>query len=135
MTAVSQFWARARRDLAELPGGQGLNIAYEAVDRHVLDGNGRRIAIRWIGSGGSKRDISYAELSQAASRFANALKDLGIGAGDRVFSLLGRVPELHITVLEFRSRKRRPGIDAFTLETIGYCFLAWSFSTNRNLKP
>ena len=99
MSEASQFWDDARRSLAELSGGRGLNIAHEAVDQHVLHGNGQRIAIRWIGSGGGKRDISYTELSQAASRFANALKDLGIGAGDRVFSLLGRIPELHITAL------------------------------------
>lgn len=99
MNGTSQFWDGARRELAELPGGHGLNIAHVAVDQHVLQGNGQRIAIRWIGSGGSKRDISYLELSQAASRFANVLKDLGICPGDRVFSLLGRIPELHVTAL------------------------------------
>jgi acetyl-CoA synthetase len=85
--------------MAELQGGRGLNIAHVAVDQHVLQGNGQRIAIRWIGSGGSLSDISYQDLSWSASRFANALKALGIGAGDRVFSLLGRVPELHIAAL------------------------------------
>ncbi|MBZ0259762.1 MAG: acetate--CoA ligase [Hyphomicrobiales bacterium] len=99
MNGSSQFWDGARRELAELPGGHGLNIAHVAVDQHVLQGNGQRIAIRWIGSGGSKRDISYLELSQAASRFANVLRDLGICSGDRVFSLLGRIPELHVTAL------------------------------------
>ncbi len=99
MSDTSKFWDDARRSLAELPGGRGLNIAHAAVDQHVLQGNGQRIAIRWIGSGGSRSDISYQELSWSASRFANALKALGIGAGDRVFSLLGRVPELHIAAL------------------------------------
>ena len=99
MTGITQFWDEARRDLAGLPGGNGLNIAHEAVDRHVADGNGERMAIRWIGAGGSQRDISYRELSVTSSRFANALKALGIGAGDRVFSLLGRIPELHIAAL------------------------------------
>ncbi|MGB8314220.1 MAG: acetate--CoA ligase, partial [Aestuariivirga sp.] len=99
MTGMTQFWDEARRDLARLPGGNGLNIAHEAVDRHVADGNGERTAIRWIGAGGGQRDISYRELSVASSRFANALKALGIGAGDRVFSLLGRIPELHIAAL------------------------------------
>ena len=99
MSEASQFWDGARRELAELPGGHGLNIAHVAVDQHVLQGNGQRIAIRWIGSGGSHSDISYQDLSWSASRFANALKALGIGAGDRVFSLLGRVPELHIAAL------------------------------------
>lgn len=99
MSEASQFWDGARRELVELPGGHGLNIAHVAVDQHVLQGNGQRIAIRWIGSGGSRSDISYQDLSWSASRFANALKALGIGAGDRVFSLLGRVPELHIAAL------------------------------------
>jgi acetyl-CoA synthetase len=99
MSDTSKFWDDARRSLAELQGGRGLNIAHVAVDQHVLQGNGQRIAIRWIGSGGSLSDISYQDLSWSASRFANALKALGIGAGDRVFSLLGRVPELHIAAL------------------------------------
>jgi len=94
-----RFWEEARRDLAGLPGGNGLNIAYEAVDRHVAEGNGTCIAIRWLASGGKTRDISYQELSEASARFANALQSLGIGPGDRVFSLLGRVPELHMAAL------------------------------------
>ena len=40
-------WDAARRELAGLPGG-ALNIAHEAVDRHVLAGNGARVAIRWL---------------------------------------------------------------------------------------
>ena len=99
MSEVSQFWDDARRGLSGLPGGRGVNIAHEAVDQHVQNGNGQRIAIRWIGSGGNRRDISYQELSWQASRFANALKSLGVGAGDRIFSLLGRVPELHIAAI------------------------------------
>jgi long-subunit acyl-CoA synthetase (AMP-forming) len=99
MSEVSQFWDDARRELSGLPGGRGVNIAHEAVDQHVQNGNGQRIAIRWVGSGGNRRDISYQELSWQASRFANALKSLGVGAGDRIFSLLGRVPELHIAAI------------------------------------
>ena len=46
-------WAAARRQLDGLPGGRGLNIAHEAVDRHVLHGEAatadlysRRVEIR-----------------------------------------------------------------------------------------
>jgi acetyl-CoA synthetase len=99
MGEAENFWEIARRGLAGLPAGRGLNIAHEAVDRHVQDSNGEHVAIRWIGGGGLRRDISYLELSQSSSRFANALKGLGVAAGDRVFSLLGRVPELHIAAL------------------------------------
>ncbi len=41
-------WAQARGLLDGLPGG-GLNIAHEAVDRHVMAGRGDKLALRWIG--------------------------------------------------------------------------------------
>jgi acetyl-CoA synthetase len=40
-------WADAEAKLARLPGG-GLNIAHEAVDRHVSDGRGATVALRWL---------------------------------------------------------------------------------------
>jgi len=92
-------WEEARRRLDGLPGGDGLNIAYEAVDRHVAHGNGDRVAFRFIGAGGAARDFTYAALSRASSRFANALQKLGLGSGDAVFSFAGRIPELYIAAL------------------------------------
>jgi len=91
-------WAEARGDLDGLPDGR-LNIAYEAVDRHVLHGLGGKTAIRWISKDNVRRDICYAELSTGTDRFANALKALGIGKDDAVFVLAGRVPELYIAAL------------------------------------
>ncbi|WP_147182410.1 AMP-binding protein, partial [Ciceribacter naphthalenivorans] len=91
-------WEDAERLLDRLPGGM-LNIAFEAVDRHVVHGRGDKIAIRWISKDGSRRDISYAELQRETNRFANVLASLGIGKGDRVYSLLGRVPELYVAAL------------------------------------
>ena len=91
-------WAEARGDLDGLPDGR-LNIAYEAVDRHVHHGHGGKTAIRWISKDSERRDISYAELATGTDRFANALKALGIGKGDAVFVLAGRVPELYIAAL------------------------------------
>jgi acetyl-CoA synthetase len=99
MSVTSEFWQQAAHDLSGLPGGRGLNIAYEACDRHVHEGKADQTAIRWIGTGGDRRDFSYGELSLASNRFANALRALGVGKGERVFSLLGRVPELHIAAL------------------------------------
>ena len=99
MVDSGEFWLEAGRDVAGLPCGKGLNIAHEACDRHVLDGRGGQTAIRWIGTGGDQCDFSYAELSLASNRFANALRALGVGKGERVFLLLGRVPELHIAAL------------------------------------
>ncbi len=44
-------------------------------------------------------DITYAELQTSTNQFANVLAGLGVGPGERVFTLLGRVPELYVTVL------------------------------------
>ncbi len=92
-------WDGVRRELAGLPDGTGLNIAHEAVDRHAAGDLGNRTAIRWLGSDGSIRDISYAGLREMTNRFANVLRRLGVGKGERVFSLTGRVPELYVAAL------------------------------------
>jgi acetyl-CoA synthetase len=91
-------WAQARALLKGLPGG-GLNIAHEAVDRHVLAGCGDKLALRWIGRNDENCDFTYSALGAAVNRFANVLKRCGVAKGDRVFSLLGRVPELYFAAL------------------------------------
>jgi acetyl-CoA synthetase len=92
-------WEQAERELDGLPGGRGLNIAHEAVDRHAAGPRSERVAIRWLGRTGGVRELRYAELRSATSRFANALARLGVEPGDRVFSLSGRVPELYAAAL------------------------------------
>jgi len=92
-------WVKARELLDGLPGGGGLNIAHEAVDRHALGSRAGRVALRWIGKTGTRRDFTYRDLAAETSRFANVLAGLGNGPGDRIFVLLGRVPELYIAVL------------------------------------
>jgi acyl-coenzyme A synthetase/AMP-(fatty) acid ligase len=72
---------------------------HEAVDRHLAHGRGDRTVIRWIGKSGARREFSYADLAQAANRFANVLQGLGVQAGERVFVLIGRLPELYVAVL------------------------------------
>jgi acetyl-CoA synthetase len=91
-------WTEARGLLDGLPGG-GLNIAHEAVDRHVVAGRGNKLAMRWIGRDDQVRDFTYASLRGQSNRFANLLAHLGIAKGERVFSLLGRVPELYFVAL------------------------------------
>ncbi|MDO9029003.1 MAG: acetate--CoA ligase [Hydrogenophaga sp.] len=99
VTAAQFSWNDARRWLDGLPGGAGLNIAYEAVDRHLLHGRGDKAAIRWIGKSGERQEFTYADLAQATNQFANALHDLGVMPGERVFVLMGRLPELYVAVL------------------------------------
>ena len=92
-------WQQARAGLAGLPQGRGINIADEAVDRHVREGHGGRVALRWLAREGDPVDFSYADLAGLSNRFANALADLGVERGERVFTLLGRVPALYVAAL------------------------------------
>ncbi len=92
-------WTKARELLDGLPGGRGLNIAHEAVDRHARSRRANRVALRWLGKTGARREFTYRELAAETNRFANVLTGLGIVPGSRVFILLGRVPELYIAVL------------------------------------
>ena len=92
-------WEKARQALDGLPGNRGLNIAHEAVDRHAGGGRRDRVALRWVARAGSRVEATYGELAARTNRFANVLRGLGVGKGDRVFTLLGRTPELYITVL------------------------------------
>ena len=91
-------WAQARALLDGLPGG-GLNIAHEAVDRHLGTPREGRVAIRWIGKAGARRELTYRDLARATNRFANALRTLGVQPGERVFVLMGRLPELYVALL------------------------------------
>jgi acetyl-CoA synthetase len=90
----------ARRSwLSGLPGGAGLNIGYEAVDRHVAGGRGDAVALRFRDRRDRVTDLTYADLARRTNQFANLLDALGIGRGERVFSLLGRIPELYLAGL------------------------------------
>ena len=92
-------WSDVRNQLSGLPDGGGINIAHEAVDRHVDEGQADKLALRWLGRDDSIQDFSYGELSRATNRFANVLQQLGIDKGDRVFALCPRLPELYIAAL------------------------------------
>ncbi|MHA6323653.1 acetate--CoA ligase [Roseivivax sp. CAU 1753] len=91
-------WTEAQASLDGLPDGH-LNIAHEAIERHVAAGHGDQIALRWIAKSGARTDITYAALSRATNRFANVLLSSGLTRGDRVYALLGRVPDLYIAAL------------------------------------
>jgi len=91
-------WQREATRLTGLPGG-GLNIAYEALDRHADGAHANKRAIRFIKADLSTQDFSYAELRAAANRFANVLQSLGLGRGTCVATFLGRCPDLYITAL------------------------------------
>jgi len=100
-TAVRGFsWDDVRRrELEGLPGGRGLNIAHEAVDRHAAGVFRDHVALRWKAAESGTRDLTYAELRELTNRFAHALRSLGLRPGDRLFLLTGRIPELYVAAL------------------------------------
>jgi acetyl-CoA synthetase len=97
-TRAAHSWEAVRAELQGLPGG-GLNLAHEAVDRHAAGARANHLALRWLGKDGSVRDLTYADMARGSARFANVLKSLGVAKGERVFALMGRVPELYFAAL------------------------------------
>jgi acetyl-CoA synthetase len=79
--------------------GGKLNASYNCVDRHVEAGLGDRVALHWRGEEGEERDITYADLHRDVQRFANVLKDHGIGKGDIVGIFLPMIPEVVVAML------------------------------------
>lgn len=91
-------WTAAGNVLAGLPGG-ALNLAHEAVDRHVAAGAGQRVALTCLGRRYERRTLTYAQLADASARTAQVLLDLGVVPGDTVAVLLGRTAELYLAAL------------------------------------
>ena len=112
-TRASFDWA----DVPDLCAGMGpglCNIGYAAVDRHADGPAATKTALRFVADAGAgsaaesgpavtsaltTHDVSYAELGRLTRKFTNVLRGLGIGKGDKVFVIMGRVPELYISML------------------------------------
>jgi acetyl-CoA synthetase len=95
----AQFsWEAARREIAEATPA-GSNIASAALERHAAGAHATRVALRHIDRRGNRTDITYDALNRQANRFANALRDLGVQQGDRVFLLCARIPQLYVAAL------------------------------------
>jgi acetyl-CoA synthetase len=111
------FWARQAEELLDwyekpqqtlnesdapfykwFEGGK-LNVTYNCLDRHVEAGRGDKVAFHWRGEEGEEREITYTDLHRDVQRFANALRDRGIGKGDVVGIYLPMVPELAVAML------------------------------------
>ena len=89
-------WASIEKEIDGLPNG-GLNVAYEAIDRHVVKGNGAKAAMLWEGKNGEKETYSYDDMRRETNKFANVLEGLGVRKGERVFTFMERLPEMYFT--------------------------------------
>ncbi len=78
--------------------GGKLNVAYNCLDRHLAK-NAARMALIWEAEDGETVRLTYAQLHERVSRFANALKSLGVKDGDCVAIYMPMIPELPIAML------------------------------------
>jgi acetyl-CoA synthetase len=76
-----------------------LNVSVNCLDRHVRTWRRNKAAVIWEGEPGDTRTLTYWDLYREVNRFANALKSLGVGRGDRVALYLPMIPELPIAML------------------------------------
>jgi acetyl-CoA synthetase len=75
-----------------------LNITESCLDRH-LGSQGDKVAYYWEGENGDRRSLTYRDLHTEVCRFAGALRQAGVGVGDRVAIYMGMVPELPVAML------------------------------------
>jgi acetyl-CoA synthetase len=79
--------------------GGKINASYNALDRHVLEGRGDRVAFHFVGEPGDTQDITYAQMLVQVKKTANALIELGVQAGDRVAIYMPMIPEAAVAML------------------------------------
>ena len=82
-----QFLPVVCKFLPELQYPERVNLAEELLDRNAEE-RGDKIAIYY-----EDQRISYQELRARANRFANALRELGVGRNDRVILRAVNIPE------------------------------------------
>jgi len=87
---------RLEKEILSKALSAGVNACFECCDRHAA---GDKIALDWIGKNWERERVSFADFKRSSARFANLLKERGIGKGDVVAGLLPRVPELLIVIL------------------------------------
>ncbi len=92
-------WDVATSQCTWFAGGK-LNVSYNCLDRHVKAGKGDKVAIKWEGDEpGNNKTITYGEMLDQVSRFANVLKKYGVKKGDRVCIYLPMILELPMAML------------------------------------
>src|SRR5947208_3223391 len=115
-TDPEEFWARfAESELhwfkkwdavlrweaphAEWFVGGKINISDNCLDRHLQTWRRNKAALIWEGEPGDTRTLTYEQLHSEVCRFANVLKKIGVGKGDRVALYMPLIPELAISML------------------------------------
>lgn len=90
-------WDQASRALRFHSTGK-INAAYEAIDRHVEDGYGDKIALHYV-NGNERVDLTFREVKEKTDHYAQVLLNHGVKKGDRVFVFLPKNPACYISIL------------------------------------
>lgn len=77
----------------------GVNIAHEAIDRHADNGCKNKVALYWEDEDNTKKQLTFSDIKRQSSKLANALRNLGVDKGDRVFLFLPRTHELYVSII------------------------------------
>ena len=93
-----QLWEEHKNDLVWFDD-ETINAAYNAIDKHVANGNGDKTALIYEAEDGSVNTYTFADLAKASNKYANYFKNHVVNRGDRVFIFLPRVPDLFIAFL------------------------------------
>ncbi|MFC7157676.1 acyl-CoA synthetase [Halomarina halobia] len=104
------------RDACDWDGRTELNMGHESVDKHRDDRS--RVALIWLDEDGTEEPYTFGEITRESNKFANAVTELGVSEGSRVFTHLPRIPEHYASMLGvmkagaiFGSINERYGVD------------------------
>jgi acetyl-CoA synthetase len=90
-------WSEAEKYFSWHQTGK-INAAYEAIDRHVEEGRGDHVALRYSDAT-REESYTFAQLKALSNKFGNVLRQYGVKKGDRVFIFMPRSPELYAAFL------------------------------------
>jgi acetyl-CoA synthetase len=97
-TYATFSWDDARKEINYFAGGK-LNAAYNAVDRHMHDGRRNKVALYCVDAENRLDMFTFQDIYLLSNRLGNALKNLGVQKGDRVFVFMPRIPELYVSTI------------------------------------
>ena len=79
--------------------GGKINVSVNCIDRHIRGARRNKAALVWEGEPGDRRTLTYWDLYCEVNKFANVLKSMGVGKGDRVAIYLPLIPEAAVAML------------------------------------
>ena len=91
-------WSDAEAEIDWFPGGK-LNAAHNVIDRHATGPRANKVALIFDDGDGKIQRLTFRQMYEETSKFANVLKKIGIKRQDRVFVFLSRCPEAYISFL------------------------------------